>query len=72
MSRIKAYSPPQRPVAKGSTDKLGHQLVACRFDEQLFEAIRTVAQASNVSFAEQVRRFCLAQLAIRAAKHEAS
>jgi hypothetical protein len=70
MSRIPAQSPPHRGVARGSVDTTGRLMVACRFDEALFEAIYCAAASQNISFAEQVRRLCLVGLAVRAEKIE--
>lgn len=69
---IPAQSPPHRGVAKGSVDGSGRLMVSCRFDEHLYEEIYLAAAAQNISFAEQVRRFCLVGLAQRAQRTEAA
>ncbi len=45
----------RHPVARGFTDRFGRQQVGVRMDEEMFEAVHTLAQAKNISFAAQVR-----------------
>lgn len=57
-------------VARGTVEKNGRLQVACRFDEETFEQIHTLAAASNISFASQIRILVRGSLNRLAAKRE--
>lgn len=60
----------RHPVARGFTDKYGRFQVACRFEEDTFEAVHALATASNISFASMVRLLVRDGIKRRAAKRE--
>lgn len=70
LSAIPIETTRQKHAARGFADKNGRMQVAVRMDEDTLEAIHTLAQAQNISFAAQVRLFLSAGLKLRAAARE--
>lgn len=58
MSTFQTHRRSERPVAVGTIDRHGRMQVAVRFDEEMFEVIRVLAENNGRSFAEQVRVMC--------------
>lgn len=58
MSAIDLHFSRQPRAAKGTVERNGRLMCACRFDEAMFDEINRLATAANISFAEQVRRLC--------------